>query len=99
MGAFSHNFTQALLGGAAAAVFPAAGFAAGFDCTFFGAILTSFSLSCAIAVEADIATAIAKTEASALPLMRNSAFPINVKILACLQADVPALPLVAAQMF
>jgi len=52
-----------------------------------------------MAAEADIATVIAKAEASALPLVRNTAFPINVKILACLQAGAPALPLVAAQMF
>jgi hypothetical protein len=99
MGAFSHNLTQALLGFAAAvaalagAAALAAG-AAGVDCAFLGA-----ALSWAIAAEADIATVIAKAEASALPLVRNSAFPINVKILTCLQAGAPALPLVAAQMF
>jgi hypothetical protein len=101
MGAFSHNLTQALLGFAAAVVVlaGAAAFtadAAGADCTFLGAAL---ALSWAMAAEADIATVIAKAEASALPLVRNSAFPINVKILACLQAGAPALPLVAAQMF
>jgi hypothetical protein len=48
--------------------------------------LTSFSFVCANAAEADIATTIAKAEASALPPVRNTAFPINVKILACAAA-------------
>jgi apolipoprotein N-acyltransferase len=73
--------TQALFVGAA---LPAAAvLAAGADCTFFGAILISFSLVWANAAVADIATPIAKAETSALPLARNTAFAINLKILAC----------------
>jgi hypothetical protein len=43
-----------------------------------------------------IATAIATADTSALFLARNTAFAINVKILACFEPALPARPLIDA---